>query len=113
MIKRTLYFGNPAYLSYKNEQLVIKIPEVEKNDTLPTGMKTSAVKTIPVEDIGVVVLDNQRITVTQGLLAALSENNAVVINCDFKHLPFSMLLPTAVHHAYTEKLRFQLEASSR
>ena len=111
MIKRTLYFGNPAYLSYKNEQLVIKIPEVEKNDTLPTGMKTSAVKTIPVEDIGVVVLDNQRITVTQGLLAALSENNAVVINCDFKHLPFSMLLPTAVHHAYTEKLRFQLEAS--
>ncbi len=111
MIKRTLYFGNPAYLSYKNAQMVIKIPEVEKNDTLPQGLKTSAVKTVPLEDIGVVVLDNQQITITQGLLAALSENNAVVINCDFKHLPFSMLLPTAVHHAYTEKLRFQLEAS--
>ena len=35
MIKKTLYFGNPAYLSLKNAQLVIKIPEVEKNDTLP------------------------------------------------------------------------------
>ena len=34
MIKRTLYFGNPAYLSRKNEQLVVRLPEVEKNDTL-------------------------------------------------------------------------------
>ena len=35
MIKRTLCFSNPAYLSLKNQQLVIKLPEVEKNDTLP------------------------------------------------------------------------------
>lgn len=112
MIKRTLYFGNPAYLSCKNAQLVIKIPEVEKNDSLPEDMKINAVKTIPIEDIGVVVLDNQQITLTQGLLVSFSENNTVVINCDFKHLPFSLLLPTAVHHAYTEKLRYQLEAST-
>jgi CRISPR-associated protein Cas1 len=111
MIKRTLYFGNPAYLSFKNTQLVIKLPEVEKNKMLPAGFKSGAVKTVPIEDIGVVVLDNRQITITQGLLAALSENNAVVINCDLKHLPFSMLLPTAVHNTYTEKLRFQLEAS--
>ena len=32
MIKKTLYFGNPAYLSLKNKQLVVKLPEVEKND---------------------------------------------------------------------------------
>jgi len=100
MIKRTLYFGNPCYLKKKQEQLQADFPEEEKES-----------KTVPIEDIGVVVLDNPRITITQGLLAALSENNAVVINCDFKHLPFSVLLPTAVHHAYTEKLRYQLEAS--
>jgi CRISPR-associated protein Cas1 len=111
MIKRTLYFGNPAYLSFKNEQLVIKLPEVEKNKSLPASFKQGAVKTIPIEDVGVVVLDNRQITITQGLLAALSENNAVLINCDFKHLPFSILLPTAVHNTYTEKLRFQLDAS--
>ncbi len=111
MIKRTLYFGNPAYLSLKNEQLVIKLPEVVTNKELPETIKTEAVKTVPIEDIGVLVLDNSRITITQGLLAALSENNVVVLNCDFKHLPFSILLPTAVHHAYTEKLRYQLEAS--
>jgi len=111
MIKRTLYFGNPAYLSLKNEQMVIKLPEVVTNKELPQSLKSDAVKTIPIEDIGVVLLDNSRITITQGLMAALSENNAVLVNCDFKHLPFSILLPTAVHHVYTEKLRFQLEAS--
>ncbi len=68
-------------------------------------------KTVPVEDIGVVVLDNPRITITQGLLAALSENNTAIINCNFRHMPFSLMLPTAVHHAYTEKLRYQLNAT--
>jgi hypothetical protein len=47
MIKKTLYFGNPAYLSLKNSQLVIKLPEVEKNDTLPESFKAESVRTIP------------------------------------------------------------------
>jgi len=111
MIKRTICFSNPAYLSYKSGQLLIKLPEVETSDPITQESKTTSIKTVPVEDIGIVVLDNQQITITQGLLVALSENNAVVINCDFKHLPFSMLLPMATHSTYTEKLRFQLEAS--
>ena len=52
MIKKTLYFGNPAYLSLKNSQLVIRLPEVEKNKTLPESFKAEAVKTIPIEDVG-------------------------------------------------------------
>ena len=100
MIKRTLYFGNPCYLKKKLEQLVVEFPDNDKDS-----------KALPVEDIGVVVLDNPRITISQGLLAALSENNVAIINCDSKHLPFSLMLPTSVHHAYTEKLRYQLEAS--
>ena len=39
MIKKTLYFGNPVYLSLKNAQLVIKLPEVVKNSALPEGFK--------------------------------------------------------------------------
>ena len=39
MIKKTLYFGNPAYLSLRNAQLVIKLPEVEKCPSLPEAMK--------------------------------------------------------------------------
>ena len=35
MIKKTLYFGNPVYLSLKNAQLVIKLPEIVKSESLP------------------------------------------------------------------------------
>ena len=49
MIKRTLYFGNPAYLSLRNAQLVIKIPEVESNSELAESIKKEAVATKPIE----------------------------------------------------------------
>lgn len=39
MIKKTLYFGNPAYLSLRNAQLIIRLPEVVDNDTLPEYFK--------------------------------------------------------------------------
>ena len=65
MIKKTLCFSNPAYLSLKNSQLVIKLPEVERNKTLPSEFKQDAVRTIPIEDIGVVLLDNKQITSQQ------------------------------------------------
>ena len=52
MIKKTLYFGNPAYLSLNNKQLVIRLPEVEKAEGVPDIIKQSATKTIPIEDIG-------------------------------------------------------------
>ena len=67
MIKRTLCFSNPAYLSLQNSQLVIKLPEVEKSD-LPDFVKQDSTRTIPIEDIGVVVLDNRQITITQGVI---------------------------------------------
>ena len=56
MIKKTLYFGNPAYLSLRNAQLVIKLPEVEKCSSLPEAMKRQSEITKPIEDIGVVIL---------------------------------------------------------
>ena len=60
MIKKTLYFGNPAYLSLRNAQLVIRLPEVVKNDTLPEHFKQEAEVTKAIEDIGVVILDNKQ-----------------------------------------------------
>lgn len=71
MIKKTLCFSNPIYLSLRNAQLVLHLPEVEDNGTLPETMKKEAERTIPIEDIGVVILDNRRITVTSGVLEAL------------------------------------------
>ena len=111
MIKRTLCFSNPAYLSLKNEQLVIKLPQVEKNDELPDSFKEQAVHTIPIEDIGVMVLDNKQITFTQGLMEALLENNCAIITCDKSHLPVGLMLPLCGNTTQNERFRCQLDAS--
>lgn len=111
MIKKTLYFGNPVYLSLKNAQLVIKLPEVVRNDTLPESFKRVSVVTKPIEDIGVVVLDHRQITITSGVLEALLENNCAVITCDSKSMPVGLMLPLYGNTTQNERFRQQLDAS--
>ena len=111
MIKKTLYFGNPAYLSLKNAQLVIKLPEVEKNDTLPESFKVQTQVTKPIEDIGVVVLDNQRITITTGAMEALLANNCAIITCDQRSMPVGLMLPLSGNTTQSERFRDQIDAS--
>ena len=60
MIKRTLYFGNPAYLSMQNQQLVLRLPEIDKNTSLPLLFKKQIEASVPIEDIGMVVIDHGR-----------------------------------------------------
>ena len=111
MIKKTLCFMNPAYLSLRDNQLVIKLPEVETADNLPESFKKEAMRTIPIEDIGVVVLDNKRITITSGVLEALLENNSAVISCDSKSMPVGLMLPLAGNTLQNERFRDQLASS--
>lgn len=111
MIKRTLYFGNPAYISVKLSQLEIRLPEVEKSKSLPDSFKSGAVKSIPIEDIGVVILDNKQITITHGALGALLENNVSVITCDDYCMPVGLMLPLAGNTTQSERFRHQIEAS--
>jgi len=111
MIKRTLCFSNPIYLSLRNAQLVLHIPEVENNKTLPEAIKKEAERTIPIEDIGVVILDNRRITITSGAMEALLENNCAVITCNQKSMPVGLLLPLCGNTTQNERFRSQLEAS--
>lgn len=111
MIKRTLYFSTPSYLSLRNKQLVWKLPEVEHCENLSEDFKAEAVRTIPIEDIGVVLLDNKQITITQGLLAALLDNNCAVITCDQRSMPVGMLLPLEGHNTQRERFTHQIEAS--
>jgi len=111
MVKRTLYFGNPTYLSLKNKQLVIKLPEVDKNDTLSSFFKEQNVITIAIEDIGIIVLDNNQITITSSVIESLLENNVSIITCDKKHLPVGLMLPLFGNTTQSEKFRYQMEAS--
>lgn len=112
MIKRTLYFGNPAYLSLRSKQLLIRLPEVEKNDSLPKTFKRDTERRVPIEDIGIMVLDHKQITITQGVLEALLENNCAVITCDSARMPVGLMLPLSGNNIQSERFREQIDASA-
>jgi CRISPR-associated protein Cas1 len=103
MIKRTICFSHPAYLSLRNGQLVVKL---EKHDDEPEKQAT-----IPIEDIGVVVLDHRQITLTHGVMAALLDNNAAVVTCDNSHMPVGLMLPLEGHTVQQERFQDQLGSS--
>lgn len=103
MIKRTLCFSNPAYLSMQNRQLVARI---DPHDDQPARHAT-----VPIEDIGIIVLDNRQITVTHALLAALLDNNASVVTCDERHMPVGLMLPLEGNTIQSERFHDQLSAS--
>lgn len=105
MIKRTLYFGNPAHLYKRNDQLCISRDRQSETDD------EDKVITVPIEDIGVVLLDNKQITLSHALIASLLDNNAAFITCDDAHHPTGLMLPLSVHHTQTEKFKAQIEAS--
>lgn len=100
MIKRTLYFGNPAYLKTKNEQLLIDLDE------------TDDLKSVPIEDIGLVILDHQQITITQAVMAKLLQNNTALITCDNTHHPVGLQLCLDGHTLQSQKFKAQINASS-
>lgn len=100
MIKRTLYFGNEAYLSTKDEQLVVGYPD-----------KDRPLAKVPIEDIGVVILDHYRLTYTQGLVTKLLNSNAALITCNERHLPHGLMLNLDGNHIQTQRFAAQVEAS--
>lgn len=102
MIKRTLYFGNPAYLKTTNKQMVVVMGE--------EGVATSE-KTIPIEDIGIIILDHQQITITQALMAGLLANNTAIITCDSTHHPTGLMLNLDGHSLQSQKFQAQVDAT--
>lgn len=99
MIKRTLYFGNPAYLKTKNEQLVIELVE------------SGEVKLAAIEDIGLIILDHQQVTITQSVIAKLLANNSAIITCNQTHHPTGMMLNLDGHTLQSQRFQAQVEAS--
>jgi CRISPR-associated protein Cas1 len=100
MIKRTLYFGNNAYLHTKDEQLIIDFADKNKEQGK-----------MPIEDIGVVILDAYQLTISQNLLSKLLHNNVALISCDEKHMPQGLMLNLEGNTLQQERFTVQLEAS--
>jgi CRISPR-associated protein Cas1 len=99
MLKRTLYFTNPYRLSVKNSQLIA------------FNKATEEVQSVPLEDIGFVVLESMQISISMPLIEALIHNNAAVVFCDSKHMPQSLLLNLDGHTTQSEVFRNQINAS--
>ena len=106
MIKRTLYFGNPAYLSLSSRQLVIRKSESQKE-----GAQGENICTRAIEDIGVIVIDHPQITLTSALIAALLDNNVALITCDSHHMPTGLLLPLSGNTIQSERFQAQVSAT--
>jgi CRISPR-associated protein Cas1 len=105
MIKRTLHFGNPAYLSLGNEQLVINLPHLKE-----FGEDKSR-QSVAIEDIGVVILEHKQITITHSCIAALLENNVAIVTCNNTHHPTGLMLPLEGNNLQSKNYRFQIDAS--
>jgi CRISP-associated protein Cas1 len=100
MIKRSLYFSNAAILRYKNKQLEVYYPKMEER-----------IGNVPVEDIGLVVIDHPQILISQPLIDALIEVKAAILYCNAKHMPHGMILPFTGNSLWTARFHTQREAS--
>ena len=99
MIKRTLYFGQAAYLSLRDGQLLVRLPAEEGS------------RSIPIEDIGVLILDHQQISITHGLMNALEAHKCALITCSASHMPSGLFLPLNAHSLQSERFQTQIEAT--
>lgn len=99
MLKRTLVFSNPMTLSLRNGQLVLVYKDDPDNKV-----------TIPIEDIGVVIIEHQQVIITVPLMNALVEGNVQVVMCNSRGMPSAMLLGFEGNNLQGENLRNQMDA---
>ncbi len=91
MIKRIVDISKAAFLSLKQQQLLIDI-------------KAEALRQLPIEDLGILILQHPAIVLTQQVIIACQKNNVVIIFCDERHLPYSAILPLAESHSLPHKM---------
>ena len=97
MLKKTLLIENKSSFISKNLQLVIKSETREG--------------TVPIEEIGFIILDHPEIYISMPAMNLLIENNSAVIICNRNHLPNGQFLNLNSHHIQQEIFKNQIEAS--
>lgn len=104
MIKRTLCIESPCHLKCSNLQLVVSYKHIK-------GLEDRADKTVPIEDIGILVLEHPQITITHFLLDSLVANNVAVVTCNNTHHPSGLLMPLESNTLQSERFRAQIDAT--
>jgi len=91
LIKRIVDISEASYIHLKDRQLII-------------DREKEFVGSIPIEDLGILILQHPAIVMTQALIIACQENNVAVVFCDERHLPYSCLLPLCEGHSLHSKI---------
>ncbi len=91
MIKRIIDISEQAYLHQQHQQLLI-----DKNG--------KTVAKIPIEDIGVLILQHPAIVISQAVVITCQQNNVAIVFCDARHLPYSVLLPISDGNSLHSKI---------
>lgn len=100
MIKRTICIENPCHLKCRNDQLVVNYEHIKGYESLPE-------KTVPIEDLGIVVLEHPQITISHFLLDKLVANNTAIITCNETRHPTGMFLCLEGNTIQSERFREQ------
>jgi CRISP-associated protein Cas1 len=99
MIKRTLLFSSAVYISTRHEQLIIQTKGSDESHQ------------VPIEDVGVLVMEHPEGMISQGAVSKLLANNSAVIYCDAQHLPAGMLLPLDGNTLQQQRFAAQINAT--
>ena len=97
MLKKSILIEKKSSVTCKNLQLIVK------NETREAS--------IPIEDIGFIVLDHPEIYISLPAMNLLVDNNTSVIICNSSHLPNGMFLNLNSHHIQQEVFKIQMDAS--
>jgi CRISP-associated protein Cas1 len=104
MIKRTICIENACFLKYSNQQMVVSYNHIK-------GMENQPDKSVPIEDLGMLILEHQQISLTHYLLDKLVSANVAVVTCNDTHHPTGLLMPLESNTLQSERFRAQIEAS--
>jgi CRISP-associated protein Cas1 len=104
MIKRTICIENPCFLKYSNQQMVVSYSNVD-------GMEHRQDKTVPIEDLGMLVLEHGQIIITHYLLDKLASANVAVVTCNDTHHPTGLLMPLEGNTLQSERFKAQIDAT--
>jgi CRISP-associated protein Cas1 len=104
MIKRTICIENACFLKFKEGQMVVSYKHIK-------GMEEQPDRTVPIEDLGMLILEHQQINLTHYLLDKLVSNNVAVVTCNETHHPTGLLMPLEANTLQSERFRAQLNAT--
>jgi CRISPR-associated protein Cas1 len=104
MIKRTIHIGTPCRLATQHEQLVLKYSHIKGQEDMPD-------RTVPIEDIGILVLEHEQITLSHPLIDKLLQHNAALVTCNAQKHPTGLLLNLDGNTVQSERFQAQTEAS--